>query len=78
MKTIIIFLAMVSCAFASPCNDEKKIFERAKKFGAHSFKCKDNYDGSAKSSWTMDSDGYKKFIESEMELHRKRIKGEKK
>lgn len=65
MKTIFVFLLLTSTAFATPCDDARKDFERARKFGATEFKCQDRYDGTATSSWTMSSENYKKFRESE-------------
>lgn len=73
MKTIIAFLLMTGVALASPCDDDRKTFERAKKYGAREFKCTDHYDGSASSSFVMDPEDHKKFTAAELERNRKRI-----
>lgn len=78
MKTIIFLLLMTSTALANPCSDDKKRFERAKKFGATNFKCTSYYDGSATSSFSMTSENHKKFVASEIERSRQFIKGKKK
>jgi len=74
MRTIMAFLIMTGIALASPCDDERKQFERAKKFGASGFVCKDHYDGSASSRWVMDTDNYKRYVASELERSSNRIK----
>lgn len=78
MKIIIFLLLMTSTAFANPCADDKQKFERAKKFGASNFKCTSNYDGSAVSSFSINSENYKKYVAAELERSKKRITRENK
>lgn len=68
-----LFISHIS--HATPCDDARKDFNRAKKFGAYEFKCQDRYDGSATSSWKMDSESFKAFKASEVVRNRKKIKG---
>ena len=77
MRTLSIFLLMISTAAATPCDDARKDFERARKFGAQNFACADRYDGTATSSWDMKPEQFKKYQEAEAERQRRRIKGGK-
>lgn len=61
MRTLLIFLLLTTAAFARPCDDARQDFNRAKKYGAHSFRCHDRYDGSAVATWYMDDSGYERF-----------------
>lgn len=51
MRTLLILLLLTTAAFARPCDDARQDFNRAKKYGAHSFRCHDRYDGSAVATW---------------------------
>ena len=70
MKTLIFFLALCATAQATPCDDARKDFARAKQFGAYEFACKDSYDGRATSSWSMSPEGFKAFRASETQRQR--------
>ena len=63
MKILFVFIVLVSttAAIARPCDDARQDFNRAKKYGAHSFRCHDRYDGSAVATWYMDDRGYERF-----------------
>ena len=74
MKTLIFFLALCATAQATPCDDARKDFARAKKFGAYEFACKDSYDGRATSSWSMSPEGFKAFRASETQRQRRKGK----
>ena len=74
MRTLIIFLALTTTALATPCDDDRKDFERAQKFGATNFQCVDRYDGSARATWEMTPEQFKEYIDSELERQRQRIK----
>lgn len=78
MKTLVLFLTLTTSALATPCDDAKRDFNRAKAFGATNFKCTDTYEGASGASWNMELEQYKKFIESELQRQRQRIKGAKK
>ena len=72
MRTLIFLLALASTAFATPCDDARKDFARAKKFGAYDFKCADRYDGTATSSWWMNPEGLKAFREAEIKRRKRK------
>ena len=73
MRTLILaVLLTASMAHATPCDDARKDFARAKQFGAYDFKCHDRYDGTATSSWRMDPDGFKAFREAEIKRRKKK------
>lgn len=76
MRTLILLLALsiAAPAAATPCDDYRARYNRAKAFGAHDFKCQDRYDGSATSSFSLDLDNYRKFIQSELERRRRNKK----
>lgn len=63
MRTLILFLFLITTAFATPCDDARKDFKQAKKFGAYNFRCVDRYDGSADASWYMSNEDYKRWTE---------------
>jgi hypothetical protein len=65
VKTLLVFLMLVTSALATPCQDARKDYERARRYGAFDFKCRDRYDGTATSSWRMEMDDYKRFRDSE-------------
>lgn len=65
MKTLIIFLLLASTAIAGPCDDARRDFKRAQKFGATDFKCSSRYDGTATSSWNMTPEGFRQYRDSE-------------
>ena len=75
MKTLIIFLALTATALATPCDNDLKDFERAQKFGATNFQCRDEYEGSARATWDMTTEQFKAYMDSELERQRQRIKG---
>ena len=72
MRTLIILLALASAAHATPCDDARRDFARAKKFGAYDFKCADRYDGTATSSWRMNPEGFNAFREAEIKRRKKK------
>jgi hypothetical protein len=74
MRLLIAFLMMTGLAYAGPCDDYKARFKRAKEYGAYDFKCKDQYDGSATSSFKMETEAYRKFIKDEAKRRTKRGK----
>lgn len=63
MRTLILFLLLTTTAFATPCDDARKDYRQAKKFGAYNFRCVDRYDGTATSSWMMSDESYKRWTE---------------
>lgn len=75
MKTLLIFLLLTTAAFARPCDDARQDFNRAKKYGAYSFRCTDRYDGSSTATWYMDDRGYERF--KIMEKRRERMERRK-
>ena len=77
-KAILILLIVPSVGYATPCSDVKKDYEFAKKYGAHSFYCQDQYDGSATSSWKMNPENYQKFKGALASKNKARFKGVKK
>lgn len=72
MRTLIVFLALCATATATPCDDARKDFNRAKRFGAHSFECVDRYDGTATSSWRMSPESFKRFNEAEIKRRKRK------
>ena len=72
MRTLIILLALASVANATPCDDARRDFARAKKFGAYDFKCTDRYDGTATSSWRMSPEDFKAFREAEIKRRKRK------
>ena len=75
MRTLILagVLALVaSASHATPCDDARKDFKRAQKFGAHSFECTDRYDGTATSSWRMSPEDFKAFREAEIKRRKRK------
>lgn len=75
MRTLILaVLLTATAANATPCDDARKDFARAKQFGAYDFKCQDRYDGTATSSWYMPPEGFKAFREAERERKRRKKK----
>jgi len=79
MKPLLFILILSTSAWAGlPCDEAKEDFKRAQEFGATDFKCEDQYDGSAGSTWDMEPEQFKQFMAAEAERQRKRIKGEKK
>ena len=75
MRTLIIFLALTATALATPCDQDRRAFERAQKFGATNFQCVDRYEGSARATWDMTPEQFKKYMAAELERQRQRIKG---
>ena len=72
MRTLIILLAFASAAHATPCDDARKDFRRAQKFGAYDFHCVDRYDGTATSSWRMSPEDFKAFREAETKRRKRK------
>lgn len=72
MRTLIIFLALCATAAATPCDDARRDFNRAKHFGAYDFRCQDRYDGTATSSWRMSPDNFKRFNEAEIKRRKRK------
>lgn len=66
MKTLPLFVAllMFAATASANCKDDAKDFKRAEKFSAYDFKCKDEYDGCATSSWRMSSEDFKRYREA--------------
>lgn len=72
MRTLIILLVLCTTAQATPCDDARRDFTRAKKFGAYDFKCADRYDGTATSSWRMSPEDFKAFREAEIKRRKRK------
>ena len=69
---ILVVILTASAAHATPCDDARRDFKRAQKFGAHSFECADSYDGTATSSWRMSPENFKLFREEESKRRRRK------
>lgn len=75
MRTLIlagVLAFAASASHATPCDDARRDFARAKKFGAYDFKCVDRYDGTATSSWCMSPEDFKKFREFEIQRRKRK------
>ena len=75
MRTLILVVALgllTNAAHATPCDDARKDFARAKKFGAYDFHCVDRYDGTATSSWRMLPEDFKAFRAAERQRRKKK------
>ena len=75
MRTLILagVLALAaSASHATPCDDARKDFRRAQKFGAYDFRCVDRYDGTATSSWRMSPEDFKAFRDAESKRRKRK------
>ena len=77
-KALILSILLIpTMGYGTPCDDAKKDYNFARKYGAHSFYCTDQYDGSSTSFWSMSPEDYQKFKEALILKNRDRIKGPK-